>query len=156
MNRRLSTRSGLFVGFLLLFTISVQAQQASQPPQIHQFSLKEAIDYAAKNSTKVKNALLDYKIQEQSNRATTSGALPQITGSGSVTDYLQIPITPVPGIFLNPPQPGFIPLQFQTQYASAGSLTLKQILFDGQVLVGLQARQASLDYYRKNQEIITG
>jgi outer membrane protein TolC len=32
-------------------------------------------------------------------------------------------------------------------------VTLKQVLFDGQVFVGLQARQASLDFYRQKQEV---
>lgn len=147
----------------LPLTIYAQGQPATtQPPSgqapqqgrnIYRFSLKEAIDYGSKNSVKVKNALLDYQIQEQSNRATTSQALPQITGTAGITDYLQIPITPVPGAFLSPPQSGFIPLKFQTQYTSSGSVTLKQVLFDGQVFVGLQARQASLDYYRKSQEV---
>jgi outer membrane protein len=153
MNRRYSKVSLLIPVVLLMLFVKAAAQQSPPTAQINQFTLKEAIDYGSKNSSKVKNALLDLKIQEQSNRATTSGAFPQITGSATVTDFLQIPITPVPGAFLNPPQPGFIPLQFQTQYASAGGLTLKQVLFDGQVLVGLQARQASLDYYRKAQEI---
>ncbi len=150
----------VFLFFSLLVTINAQGQPSATQQQpsaqgqnIYRFSLKEAIDYGSKNSAKVKNALLDYKIQEQSNRATTSQALPQITGNAGVTDYLQIPITPVPGAFLSPPQPGFIPLKFQTQYNSVGGLTLKQVLFDGQVFVGLQARHASLDYYRKNQEI---
>jgi len=35
----------------------------------------------------------------------------------------------------------------------AYGITLKQVLFDGQVFVGLQARQTSLDYYRKSQEL---
>ncbi len=57
----------------------------------------QAIDFAAKNSVIVKNALLDYEIQEQSNRATTSQALPQVTGSLGFTQYIQVPVTPIPG-----------------------------------------------------------
>ena len=52
------------------------AQQTGSGPQIHELSLDQAVDYATKNSVLVKNALLDYQIQEQSNRATTSQALP--------------------------------------------------------------------------------
>lgn len=120
---------------------------------INEFSLQQAVDYASKNSVFVKNALLDYQIQEQSNRATTSQALPQITGQLGITDNLQIPVVLVPGNFASPPVQGFIPLKFGTQYNSNAGITLKQVLFDGQVFVGLQARQASLDFYRKKQEV---
>ncbi len=124
----------------------------SAAPQIYEFSLAQAVDYATKNSVQVKNALLDYQIQQQSNRATTSQALPQINANLGFTDYIQIPTTLIPGEFVN--QPGtFIPLKFGTQYNATGGVTLKQILFDGQVFVGLQARQASLEYIHQQQEI---
>jgi outer membrane protein len=152
----------------LLLVMDIRAQQpvkpATQPPpggasspasqtrEIHEFSVDQAIDYASKNSIPVKNALLDYQIQEQSNRATTSQALPQVNANLGLTDYIQIPTTLIPGEFVN--QPGtFIPLKFGTQYNATGGITLKQVLFDGQVFVGLQARQASLDFYRQKQEI---
>jgi outer membrane protein len=139
---------------LLLIALNTHAQQpaATAARPIHEFSLAEAVDYSAKNSVLVKNALLDYQIQQQSNRATTSQALPQVTGNLGVTDYIQIPTTLIPGEFVG--QPGtFIPLKFGTKWNSTGGVTLSQVLFDGQVFVGLQARQASLDYYRKRQEI---
>jgi outer membrane protein len=139
---------------LLLIALHIRAQQpsATAARPIHEFSLAEAVDYSAKNSVLVKNALLDYQIQQQSNRATTSQALPQVTGNLGVTDYIQIPTTLIPGEFVG--QPGtFIPLKFGTKWNSTGGVTLSQVLFDGQVFVGLQARQASLDYYRKRQEI---
>jgi len=149
------TLSRLLSITLLLVALDLRAQQSSsagQPPQAHDFSIAQAIDYASKNSVLVKNALLDYQIQVQSNRATTSQALPQITGNLGLTDYIQIPTTLIPGEFVN--QPGtFIPLKFGTQYNATGGVTLTQILFDGQVFVGLQARQASLDFYRKKQEV---
>jgi outer membrane protein len=151
----------LSTGALLLLTMGLHAQQPlgstsappTQPP-LHEFSLPQAIDYAGKNSVIVKNALLDYEIQEQSNRATTSQALPQITGGAGFTQYIQVPVTPVPGGLF----PGTIagkvyPFPFGVTYNSSANITLKQVLFDGQVFVGLQARQASLDFYRKKEEV---
>ena len=158
MNRKFKKgRRSLLIlptAILLLLATQTRAQQAAATAArpIHEFSLAEAVDYAAKNSVLVKNALLDYQIQQQSNRATTSQALPQVTGNLGVTDYIQIPTTLIPGEFVG--QPGtFIPLKFGTKWNSTGGVTLSQVLFDGQVFVGLQARQASLDYYRKRQEI---
>jgi len=147
---------------LLLLAGDLSAQQSAAAPspgatppaatQVHEFSLAQAIDYAGKNSAYVKNALLDYQIQVQSNRATTSQALPQVTGNLGITDYIQIPTTLIPGEFIG--QPGtYLPVKFGLQWNSTGGVTLQQVIFDGQVFVGLQARQASLDFYRKKQEV---
>jgi outer membrane protein len=160
MNRKFNKgQNGLAIACLLL-VLNSSAQQPSprssvgaQPRPVHELSLTQAIDYAAKNSVLVKNALLDYQIQEQSNRATTSQALPQITGSLGLTDNLQLATSLIPGEFIGQPAGTFVPLKFGTQYNANGGITLKQVLFDGQVFVGLQARQASLDFYRKKQEV---
>ncbi len=151
----------LLTAVTLLWGLGAAAQQpqtsnasspGSQTPQIHDFSLAQAVDYASKNSVIVKNSLLDYQIQEQSNRATTSQALPQINGTIGWTDYIQLPTTLIPGEFVGQPAGTFLPLKFGTTYNTTGGITLKQVLFDGQVFVGLQARAASLQYYRKKQE----
>ena len=42
---------------LAAFTTSTEAQER------HEFSAKQSVDYAVKNSVQVKNALLDVKIQ---------------------------------------------------------------------------------------------
>jgi outer membrane protein len=163
-NNRRSSLRGILRSFLaaasLLLVLEMHAQQretasssTNQPAQIHTFSLQQAIDYAAKNSVIVKNALIDYQIQQQSNRATVSQALPQVTGNLGLTDYLQIPTTLIPGEFVGQPSGTFLPLKFGTQYNATGGVTLKQVLFDGQVFVGLQARQASLDFYKKKEEV---
>ncbi|HEY4111399.1 TolC family protein [Puia sp.] len=144
MNNTLSRLLGIP---LLLVVFNLRAQQ------VHDLSLAQSIDYASKNSVLVKNSLLDYQLQVQSNRATTSQALPQVSGNLGWTDYIQIPTTLIPSEFTGG-QPGtFTPLKFGTQYNTTAGVTLTQILFDGQVFVGLQARQASLDFYRKRTEI---
>ena len=67
----------------------------AQIPAIHEFSIQQCLDYAKKNSVQVKNALLDLQIQQQSNKATTAGALPTISATGTTTDYFNIPVQPV-------------------------------------------------------------
>ena len=161
MNKRFKQLRRLIPGLLILLTLNAAAQQSSPPspgqtsssPAIYSLSLKEAIDYAVKNNVNVRNAILDLRIQEQSNRATTSQALPQVTGALGLTDYLQIPTTLIPGEFTGQPAGTFIPLKFGTKWSANAGATLKQIIFDGQVFVGLQARQAALDLYSKEQEI---
>ncbi|HXB06910.1 MAG TPA: TolC family protein [Puia sp.] len=147
-----NTLSRLLLSVLLLLALGLRAQQPAGAAAVHDFSVAQAIDYASKNSVLVKNALLDYQIQVQSNRATTSQALPQVTGNLGWTDYVKIPTTLLPGEFFG--QPGkYVPVKFGTTFNSTAGVTLSQVLFDGQVFVGLQARQASLDFYLKRQEI---
>ncbi|HEY2720846.1 MAG TPA: TolC family protein [Chitinophagaceae bacterium] len=134
----------------LSITLAISAR--AQDSAIHRFSLQQAVDYAQKNNVQVKNALLDVKMQEQTNKDLTSAALPQINGSGTFTYNSQIPVSLVPGEFFG--QPGiFIPLKFGVKYSATGGVSLDQMLFDGQVFVGLQARQTSLDFQQKNVEI---
>jgi len=136
-------------------TNPLRAQQQQQIPQAtHSFSIQQCVDFAHSHNTQVKNAMLDYQIQVQTNRNVTSGALPNISASGAFTDYIDIPTTLLPGVLLSPPQPGvYFPVQFGTKYNATGSVSLTQTIFDGQVFVGLKARQASLDYAMKATEV---
>jgi outer membrane protein len=121
----------------------------------NEFSVKQAVDYGLKNAAQVKNALIDLQNQQQVNKEITSQALPQINGSAGVTDYLKIPLTPIPESLINPnAPPGAIEAEpFALKYNSTFGITLSQLLFDGRVFIGLQARASALDYYRVKAEV---
>jgi outer membrane protein TolC len=132
----------------LVFSFSINAQDSA----IHNFSLQQAVDYAAKNNVQIKNALLDVLIQKQTNRDITSAAYPQVNGNFSLTDNLKLPVSLIPGDFFG--QPGtYVPLKFGVKYNAIGGVELNQLLFDGQVFVGLQARKTSIDFFEKNVEV---
>lgn len=114
------------------------------------FTAKACADYAAKNNVQVKNALIDYLIQKETNRDVTSAAMPQISANGNLTDYLKIATQLLPGEFFGQPAGTFIPVKFGTKYSTTGGLSLSQVLFDGQVFIGLKARKATLEYATKN------
>jgi outer membrane protein len=143
--------------------------------QKNEFSIKQCVDYASKNSITVKNALLDVQIQNQTNRQITSAAFPQVSGSINTTHYFDIPTTTLPD-FISPatyqvlidkgvkdgsgqpitmPAGGFgsIPAQFGTPWTASGGIDVSQLLFDGQVFVGLVARSAVLEYYKKTAAV---
>src|SRR6476469_5154552 len=119
----------LFLGFF--------GYQQSFAQQTNAFTVKEAVDYALKNSVQVKNALIDIQIQKQTNKEITAAAFPQINGSISVNDYLSLPTSLIPAEFTGGPPGTFIPLKFGTKYSANVGADLQQILFDGQVFVGL-------------------
>lgn len=130
---------------LLLFLAGLTVQFSIAQEKQHALSAQQAVAYALKNSSQVKNALTGIKIQLQTNRDVTSAALPQVSGYVSGTNYMDIPTQLIPGEFFG--QPGtYLPVQFGTRYNVLYGVELKQLLFDGQVFVGLQARDASIEY----------
>jgi outer membrane protein len=130
---------------LCLFWIPTIAQQKI----VNKFSVKQAVEYANKNNVQVKNALLNIKIQEETNRGITAAALPSLRSSVGTTYFIDIPTTLVPGQFFGQAAGTFAPVQFGTKYNTTASLDFQQLLFDGQVFVGLQAKKASIDWKQK-------
>jgi outer membrane protein len=165
MTKNTSMKKGYVVLLLLLAGHFLQAQQT------HAFSVKEAVDYAHKNNTRIKNALLDLQIQLQTNKSITSGALPSLSASAAGTDYFNTPVQPVsdfltPAIYgvlvnqgvkdgngntitLPTEAPAVFPFSLYQKYNANAGLQLQQTLFDGTVFVGLKARKASIDYAQK-------
>ncbi|HTN05603.1 TolC family protein [Agriterribacter sp.] len=163
-------------GLIMLVAVcsaSVQAQQA-QSPQVHAFSIQQAIDYAKQNNVQVKNALLDIKIQEQTNREFTGAAYPQIHGTIGTSYNPNVATQVIPNfigpaayqVLVNegvkdgngnpikmPSDFGFIAAQFGTKFSATAGVSLSQILFDGQVFVGLQARRTLIQFQEKGAEL---
>ncbi len=136
----------LFLLIVLIITNTIQAQTK------HEFSIKQAVDYASKNNFQVKNALLSIKAQEQTNRGITAAAYPSVNSSIDLTNYLKLPTQVIPGdIFGYPGQ--MVDVQFGSKYNSNIMFQLQQLLFDGQVFVGLQARRTSIEFATKNAAV---
>jgi outer membrane protein len=164
---------------MTLFPVAVIAQNLpgqngdSLANKKHEFSIQQAVDYAKKNNAQVKNALLDVKLQQQVNREVTSNAYPHINASVGSTYNPNVATQVIPnfispatyqvlidegvkgnnGPIEMPSEFGFIAAQFGTKYSTTAGISLSQILFDGQVFVGLQARSTTLNWKEKNVEV---
>ncbi len=160
---------------MVLLSITIAYSYAQEKTDKHNFTIQQCIEYAKKNNVQVKNALLDIKIQEQVNRGVTSAAYPQLNGSVGYTYYNDIPVQSIPdfispavyGVLTHehvqngqtgngitaPGSYGIIPAQFGSKYVANGTLQLQQLLFDGQVFVGLQARNTTLKFQQKAVEV---
>jgi outer membrane protein len=132
---------------LMAMAVTAKAQQKNK------FSVKQCVEYAVKNSAQVKNALLDIKIQEQTNKEFTALAYPQLNASVTVNDFLEIPTNLIPAQFFGGAPGTFAAVKFGTKYNATGGFDASQILFDGQVFVGLQARTAAINLAQKNTEV---
>lgn len=165
MTRQVALLTALFI----LGKINATAQKTNA------FSLKQTIEYALKNSPEVKNALLDIQIQKQSNREITAIALPQLNGNVTGNHFFDIPVTTLPD-FISPavynvlvnqgvvdgggrpiafPANGFgnVPARFGTSWNASGGIDVTQILFDGQVFVGLKARSTVMNLASQTAEV---
>jgi outer membrane protein TolC len=176
--KRTGNKWGLILAVLLPLLGAAQpgggvAKDSTQPTK-HEFTIQQAVDYAKKNNLNVKNALLDVQYQEQVNKEITSRAYPGINASLSTTYNPNIATQVIPNFISpstyqvlidqgvkdgsgNPIQMpadfGFIAAQFGTKYSATAGIALSQLLFDGQVFVGLQARDATMRFARKNVEV---
>lgn len=163
---------------LLLFVLGmaptlVSAQQTDSTT-VHRFSAEEAVQYALNHSIQVKNALLAIRAQKQTNKEITARALPQISASGSINYNPEVAVQTFPNFIAastyavlveNNVQKGngdpiTMPEDFGTINAAFGSkfslnagVDITQILFDGQVFVGLMARDASIKNAQLSAEI---
>ncbi len=136
------------LGMCLLFAGTLANAQT-----VNSFTVQQATDYARKNAVQVKNSLLDVLIQKQTNRDVTSIALPQISGSASLTDYLQIPTTLLPGQIVGQPAGTYVPVKFGTKWNANTGVSLSQIVFDGQVFIALKARNGTVSYMEQIQKL---
>ncbi len=173
-------RKPTFIFFILALSVSgmARAQGGGNSDSVkitkHEFSVQQAVDYALKNNVNVKNALEDVLYQEQVNREVTSNAYPKINASLGTTYNPNVATQVIPNFISpstyqvlvdegvrdgngNPIQMpgdfGFIAAQFGTKYSAVGAISLSQILFDGQVFVGLMARDATMRFARKKVEV---
>lgn len=145
----------LFSLLLLLLAGMVQAQQR------YELTVKEAVELAYKNVIELKNAQVDYRIQEALNKQIFGQALPQITGNFGTQYYLKLPQVLFPqsdeGVYsvlkrenlvpaaTQAPAPVLVPFSFQQPWNLTTGATLQQLLFQPDVFVGLQARQVALN-----------
>ncbi len=147
---------------LLLIAMALGMQANAQAK--HELTVKEAVAMAFTNLTEVKNAQIDYKLQQAKNKEIVGQALPQVAGNVAGNHYFKLPAILFPdasqtGIYNILKKEGLVPngtvipsptmqrVSFQQPWNMTAGATLTQLLFQPDVFVGLQARKASLEYY---------
>jgi outer membrane protein len=173
--KKVRNKGKLFLTGIFFLPLAV----ISQPPDSaritkHEFSIQQAVDFAKKNNVYVKNSLVDVQLQVQQNREFTSAAYPHINASMGTTYNPNVATQVLPNFIspatyqvlidegvkngsgqsiTMPDDFGFIAAQFGTRFSASAGISLQQILFDGQVFVGLLARGAAVEFRKKNAEV---
>jgi len=140
-------RNNLILLLSLLWLGSVSSQETPT-----RFTLGEAIAYALENNYSSINAVRDTIDARKQKWETIAEGLPQISGSISYQNQLKQPVSLIPAEFFGGEPGTFQPIVFgQPQQANA-TATLRQQIFDGSYIVGVQATKAFLSYSRNNLE----
>ncbi len=116
------------------------------------YTLDEAIAFALENNYSAINAERDITDAQKQKWETIATGLPQITADINYQNQLKQPVSLIPAEFFGGEPGEFQPIVFgQAQQASA-TATVRQQIFDGSYIVGVQATKAFLSYSRNNKE----
>jgi outer membrane protein len=159
---------------MLVILLFFQNQLNAQNNQSGAFSLKEAQEFAVKNSYSTQNSTYDIDAAKKKIWETTAIGLPQVSGSIQYQNMLDIPTTLLPdfispsiyGVLIkegvrdangNPitmPQGGsqLFPAKFGTQHNTTWGISASQLIFNGSYIVGLQASRVFLELSKNKLE----
>lgn len=130
---------------LLLVPASLVAQEQSM-----NFTLSEAVEYAKVNSYALRDSEFEIQKAKKLVKETLAIGLPQINGSASYNNYLEVPIQQIPGDFLPGGQPGdLIEVQFQPEQNMGFDITANQLIFDGSYIVATKSVRVFLELSEK-------
>jgi len=154
---------------ILYITGNTAAQDTAPLP----LSLKDCMDYAAKHNYTLKNAQLDVMIQKAQVAETLAAAYPHINGKAELDDYIVPMQTYFPtgtfGEFLEPvlqpiynktntpyPEqsgPAYSAIPIYPKYNGTAAISGSQTIFDGSVLVALQARNTVMQLAQQARNV---
>ncbi len=115
-------------------------------------SLDEAVNFAIENSYNTKASKNDIKSATEKVWETTTIGLPQINSAIDYQNNLKQQVSLLPAEITGGPAGTFTPVIFGTKQNIGASITLKQLLFDGSYLVGLQASRTYLKISKQANE----
>lgn len=144
----------ILILFLLATQLGLAQNQASMQDQtsLQTFSLEEAVTYALDHNYKMINASRDIKDAQLQKWVTISSGLPQIEGNINYSNQLKQPVSLIPAEFSGGAPGTFVPVIFGQPQGAGATVTLRQQIFDGSYIVGVQAVRTFIDYSANNQQ----
>ncbi len=146
-NYKLQISSAILFFSLLNFSFAQTARDTGK----YSFSLQQAIDFAMKNQTQMQNAAYDEQSAQYKVKEAFGMGLPQINGSATANDFVEIPTQVIPAKAFNPKAgpDDLLAVKFGLQYSSTAGIDASQLLFNSDYIVGLQATKTYLELSRK-------
>ena len=137
----------ILIALVLLFSNYSNAQENT-----NSFTLQQAIDFALENNRQAKNAARDIKAAEKQKWETTSTGLPQIEASIDYNNWLKQQVSLIPAEFFGGNEGDFAEVAFGTKQTMNATATIKQLLFDGSYIIGLQSAKVYLEISQSAKE----
>ncbi len=125
---------------------------ASAQDTIPNLSLDQAITYALEHNYSAINASRDIVDAQKQKWETIATGLPQISGAVNYQNQLKQPVTQIPAEFFGGEPGTYQEVVFGQPQSIAATATLRQQIFDGSYIVGVQATKTFLEYSRNNKE----
>mgnify|MGYP003665796403 FL=1 len=138
---------------LLLTLLSLSFSYTQE--QTYCFTLEEAIQFALENNYAAINADRDIIDAQKQKWETIAGGLPQINGDISYQNQLKQPVSVIPAEIFGGEPGTFAEVVFGQPQTATATATLRQQIFDGSYIVGVQATKAFLSYSANNKEKTT-
>ena len=124
----------ILISLLLILPVLVSAQDT-----IPRFSLDQAIIYALEHNYSAINAERDLDDAQKQKWETIASGLPQINGAVSYQNQLKQPVSQIPAEFFGGEPGTYQEVVFGQAQSMSASATLRQQIFDGSYIVGVQA-----------------
>ncbi|MEM8927755.1 MAG: TolC family protein [Bacteroidota bacterium] len=140
-------RTVIKLGILLLWSVPLSAQEIKTS-----FSLDEAIAYALEHNYQSINASRDIIDAQKQKWETIATGLPQISGTVNYQNQLKQQVVQLPGEIADQEPGTFVEVVFGQPQQMIATGTLRQQIFDGSYIVGVQATRAFLSYSKNNKE----
>ncbi len=137
---------------LISLIILVTSYSWGQSNPDNSFSLEQAITYALEHNYSSINASRDLVDAQKQKWETIATGLPQITGDISYQNQLIQPVAQIPAEFFGGEPGTFEEVVFGQPQSAVATATLRQQIFDGSYIVGVQATKTFLDYSQNNKE----
>lgn len=125
---------------------------ASAQDTIPNLSLDQAITYALEHNYSAINASRDIVDAQKQKWETIATGLPQISGAVNYQNQLKQPVAQIPAEFFGGEPGTYQEVVFGQPQSIAATATLRQQIFDGSYIVGVQATKTFLEYSRNNKE----
>ena len=120
--------------------------------ETYSFTLEEAIAFALENNYSAINADRDLIDAQKQKWETIADGLPQISGAVNYQNQLIQQVVQLPGEIAGGEPGTFVEVVFGQPQQVNASATLRQKIFDGSYIVGVQATKAFLRYSANNNE----
>lgn len=143
-------RHYLLILAALLFGYFGQTQE--EVVHTNSFTLEEAIAFALENNYSAINADRDLINARKQKWEVIAGGLPQIDASVGYQNQLKQPVSLIPAEFAGGEPGTFVPIVFGQAQQMNATATLRQQIFDGSYIVGVQATKSFLSYSDNNKE----